>query len=180
MNHQMAEAERWLIEEDSKQFGERLERLQWMVDKIPAADGWWFHGGLHARMLFEEMRYCFVYAQYLATVLVGLSFVETTLGALFFAAGRNDLQRASLERLIEESFKQGWITPEEFNELNTLREIRNAYTHFRPPLDETSIEVTALAHDASPHKIAESDAAAVILVALGILDKTADHHALDR
>ena len=72
MNHQMAEAERWLTEEDSKQFGERLERLQWMVDKIPPADGWWFHGGLHASMLFEEMRYCFVYAQYLATVLVGL------------------------------------------------------------------------------------------------------------
>jgi hypothetical protein len=64
--------------------------------------------------------------------------------------------------------------------MNRLRDIRNPYAHFRPPLDETSIEVSALSRGSSPYEIAESDAAAVILVVLGILDKTADHHSLNR
>ena len=180
MDPQLSGSEQWLTEEDSKCFGGRLERLEWMVDRTPRANAWWFYGGLHSKMLFEEMRYCFVYGQYLASVLVGFSFLETTLAALLFGSGRNDLRRASLQRLIQESVGDGWITSEESRDMNRLRDIRNPYAHFRPPLDETSIEVSALSRGSSPYEIAESDAAAVILVALGILDKTADHHSLNR
>ena len=81
---------------------------------------------------------------------------------------------------IQESVGDGWITSEESRDMNRLRDIRNPYAHFRPPWDETSIEVSALSRGSSPYEIAESDAAAVILVVLGILDKTADHHSLNR
>ena len=179
MDNQISEAEHWLKEEDSKCFGGRLERLEWMVDRTPPANAWSFYGSIHSKMLFEEMRYCFVYGQYLATVLVGISFLETTLAALFFGSGRNDLRRASLQRLMQESVEDGWMTSEESSHMDRLREIRNSYAHFRPPLGENSIEVSALSHGASPYEIAERDAAAVILVALGILDKTADHHSIN-
>ena len=65
MDQQISAAERWLTEEDLRCFGGRLGRLEWMANRTPPADFWTFEGGLHSEILFEEMRYCFVYAQYL-------------------------------------------------------------------------------------------------------------------
>ena len=55
-----------------------------------------FHAGYLNYELFEQIRYCFVYNQDLALILLGLSFIEHTLGALLFKSGRDELEQISL------------------------------------------------------------------------------------
>ena len=77
----------WLSDEDFRCFEDRLSRLEWLIDNSPAGEYWTFAGGLLAKSLFEETRYSFVYAQFLATILLGLACIERTLAALFYGAG---------------------------------------------------------------------------------------------
>ena len=159
------------MDEDSRCFEERLSRLQWLVHKSPAAEYWTFPGGLLAKSLFEETRYCFVYAQFLATTLLGLAYIERTLAALFYGAGRNDLERAGLSDLLREAQTHGLIDRNEFRDLERVRRNRNTYTHFRRPLHENSVESRAILEDEAPYNIIAQDATAVMAAALRILAK---------
>ena len=96
----MSTGAKWLNDEGSRCFEDRLSRLEWLIDHSPAGEYWTFPGGLLAKRLFEETRYSFVYAQFLATILLGLAYIERTLAALFYGAGRNDLERAGLSVLL--------------------------------------------------------------------------------
>ena len=167
----MSTAAEWLSGEDSRCFTDRLSRLQWIIDNSPAGEYWTFPGGLLAKSLFEEARYCFVYAQFLATILLGLAYIERTLAALFYGAGRKDLQRASLSILLREACAEGLISGNEYRDLERIRENRNTYAHFRRPGHEDNMEVRAIRGDEAPYDIVEQDATAVITAALNVVAK---------
>lgn len=131
-------AEDWIIHEDSVTQQDRVTRLQWLLDKAPKNEIWLFHGGNLSQELFEQSRYCFAYGLYLATIILGLSFIEHTLGALFFTTGRNDLERASISKLIQEAFNEGWINLQEKCDIEQANKLRNEITHYRKPLDTNS------------------------------------------
>ena len=165
----MATGAKWLNDEDSRCFEDRLSRLEWLISNSPAGEYWTFPGGLHAKSLFEEARYCYVYAQFLATILLGLAYVELTLAALFYGAGRYDLERARLSVLLREAYAEGVIGDGESQDLERIRKVRNAYAHFRRPGHENSMEARALLEDGSPYDVIEQDATAVITAAIKIV-----------
>lgn len=164
-------ASKWLRNEDSVCFEDRLSRLTWLADESPAAEYWIFPGGLLAKSLFEEARYCFAYSQYLATALLGLAYIERTLSALFYAAGRNDLQRAGLSRLLNEARSHGLISSTEFNDLERIRRKRNVYAHFRKPGHKEGIEFRSILENETPYSIIERDATEIIKAVLRIVAK---------
>ena len=168
----MSTESNWLKREDAICFEGRLSRLEWLNNNTPGGKDWMFHGIL-AKGLFEEARSCFVYGQFLATVLSGLAYVERTLAALFYASGRSDLERASLSALLKEAYAEGVIDSSEFQNLEEIREKRNSYAHFRRPLAKDSVEIRALLEDETPHKIIEQDATAVSAIALRLVAKNA-------
>ncbi len=167
----MSTTAKWLSDEDSRCFDDRLSRLEWLVDNAPAGEHWLFPGGLHAKALFGEARYCYVYAQFLATILLGLAYIEQTLAALFYGAGRNDLQREGLSALLREAHAEGLIGDRELQDLKRVRKYRNAYAHFRRPGHEDSVEARAIVEDAAPYDVIEQDATVVMAVALHIVAK---------
>ena len=173
MTDDISAATKWLSDEDARCFEDRLSRLEWLVDRSPVSEYWSFPGGILAKSLFEEARYSFVYAQFSATILLGLSYVERTLGALFYGAGRNDLQRASLSKLLKEAHTHGLINDIEYNDLERIRGIRNIYAHFRRPGHEDSIEYRANLEDEAPYNIIEKDAVAVMAAVLQLVAKNA-------
>jgi len=124
-----------------------------------------------AKYLFEESRYCFVYGQFLAAIVLGIAYIERTLAALFYATGRNDLERASLTRLLEETLNHGWIDQREFANLQHAREIRNPITHYRRPGDDETIEYRAVMENELPYSIIEEDAYHVMEITLRLLGK---------
>src|SRR2546428_6452661 len=75
---EMNKAEQWLSREDERCRTGRLERLQWLATELPPGEYLTFPGGLMAKFLFEETRYCFAYGQYLAVIVLGVAFIERT------------------------------------------------------------------------------------------------------
>ena len=169
----MSTSDEWLCQEDSRCFEDRLSRLEWLITASPAAEYWIFPGGPNAKSLFEEARYCFVYAQFLATILVSLAYIELTLAALFYAAGRDDLERARLSVLLAEAHSDGVIGEGEFRDLERLRSYRNAYAHFRRPGHQESLETRSVLEGATPYQVIEQDATAAMAAALRLVAKSA-------
>ena len=156
----------WLTEEDTRCFWDRVARLEWLAKNSPTTGIWMFPGGIVAKSLFEEMRYCFAYGQFLATTLLGLAYIEHTLAALFFASGRNDLERVSLSKLLSQARTEGLISNSEYETLERLRTTRNSYAHFRRPLHRETPEFRAVQDDEMPYTLFEQDAIIVVSAAL--------------
>lgn len=167
----MLTCKEWLYDEDARCFEDRLSRLEWLDDNTPAGEYWTFPSGLLAKSLFEESRYCFVYAQYLATSLLGLAYMERTLAALFYAAGRNDLKRASVSVLLKEAHAEGLLDRSEFQDLERVRENRNKYAHFRKPGHRDDLSVRAIKEGEAPYDNIARDANSVSAAVLRIVDK---------
>ena len=166
--------EEWLSQEDTVCRDHRLIRLCWLSENAPISKYWAFPGGLISKYLFEEARYCFVYGQFLATIVLGLSYIEHTLAGLFHASGRNDLKRVGITSLLKEALDYNWITQEEFDNLNHARKIRNPITHYREPGHDETVEYRADIESELPYKIIEEDAKHVMVTALKLLGKKCD------
>lgn len=166
-------AEEWLMREDEVAKQGRIERLKWLMEQTPGNRIWLFHDALHSYELFEQTRYCFVYGLFLATIILGVSYVENTLAALFFASGRDDLERANLNVLIEEAYKVEWINEKEKKALDNARLIRNDVTHFRKPGSSNPITSQMFTTCQSSEIIFENYARETMLIVFKILNRTA-------
>ncbi len=164
-----AASKKWLRDEDQACFDGRAGRLRWIASIAPSKQAWLFHGGWLAKQQFEEARYCFVYGQYIATVVVGLAFVERTLAAKFYAAGRNDLQRATAQQLFDEAHKVGWLTQSELAAFEAARDLRNPLTHYRRPMHDDLPEMRAFGQRLHTSELLESDARAVLEAAFRLI-----------
>ncbi len=161
-------AKDWLTREDAILLEEGAARLAWTTERINSDEYRLEHGGQLTTSLFEEMRYCFTYSQFIAASLVGLAYIERSLAARFYAAGRNDLQRAPLAKLLGEALSHGLINQDQYEELERIRNARNVYAHFRRPGREDRVEYRALEDDDSFYGIIEQDAIAIVEAALWI------------
>lgn len=167
------EAKDWIVNEDAKCIKPRIANLKWLIKHSPNKEIWIFHGGTIAEYLFEEARYCFVYSQYLSTIILGFAFIEHTLGAMFFATGRDDLERENFSKILKEAQKIGWLSNEEYQNLLKAKKIRNPITHFRKPLHEDTIDFKAISKDKHQYYIIEEDAKYVLTAAFRLIDKNA-------
>ncbi len=164
----------WLSREDVACREDRIQRLNWLAERMPPAEYHMYVGGPMAKFLFEEARYCFAYGQFLAVILLGLAFVEHTLASVLYAFyGRNDLERASITTLVEEARKVFLISTDEFEAMDRARLLRNPVSHFRRPLDEASIESRALQEGEGHFAVIERDAYHVMTVVFNLLAKHA-------
>lgn len=165
--------EQWLFAEDESCRAGRIERLSWLATEAPTQSYWQFPGGWLAKHTFEEARYCFVYGQFIAAAVLGFSFVDRTLAAMFYAAGRNDLERASSERLLIEARNLHWLSEEEVEAFDRARRLRNPLVHFRRPLHHDLPERRSLEEEKDPYDIIEGDARHVIHVMFRLLERNA-------
>ena len=150
--------QKWLSNEDKVCYEDRLKRLTWIAQRMPPGEYIAFIGGGMAHYLFEETRYCFVYGQFLASIVLGLGFIEHSLASSFYTAGRDDLERASIKKLLHEAFANNWISENELKSLERARKIRNPITHFRKPGYKDTIEWRVVNVQDHPYKIIEEDA----------------------
>jgi hypothetical protein len=145
--------EEWLEREDRAGQGERLSRLAWLAAQYPRIGYQLFPGGVMSGYLFEEARYCFAYGQFLATVMLGLAFVEQSLAARSFMAGRDELERASLSKLLDVALAEGWISQDEHGEMQRARRNRNRVAHFRRPLHRDTLEKRSISRHELPYTL---------------------------
>jgi hypothetical protein len=163
----------WLASEDSGCLQQRAARLTWLMEKAPRAEIWTFPGGWLGKHLFEEARYCFVHGQFIAAAVLGFAFVERTLASMFYGAGRNDLQKATSQKLVEEAVRVGWVQLDEADAFERARTLRNPLVHFRTPLHDDLPESRAVRSDSQPYDIVEADAKHVLEAMFRLVAKNA-------
>ena len=105
--------------------------------------------------------------------MLGLSYIEHTLAAMFYGTGRDDLERANISTLLREALNHGWITTAEHENLNKAREIRNSVTHFRKPMHEETLESRSVDGEEMIYEIIEEDARHIIETVYRMLGKNA-------
>jgi len=164
-------AEEWLQNEDTNCYPGRLERLKWLIDIFPIEGVWLFHAGLLTKYLFEEARYCFVYGQFISTIVLGFSFIEHSLASIFYGSGQDRMERAKTADLIQEAFRQELIDHNEFQMLSKIRKLRNPIVHFRRPGDQESIEYKAVMENEHSYSLLEEDARFVMGIVMRLLGK---------
>jgi hypothetical protein len=162
----------WVEHEDSCERQERIRRLSWLAKRAPQSIHWIFHDGLASRVLFEEARYCFVYGQFVAVILLGVAFVERSLAARIYGMGSDSLERAHLPSLLPVAQERGWLTQDECARLNSLRDARNPLVHFRRPMDPSRFEWKAVLRSMSPYDLLEEDARAVLDAVFHYLERS--------
>ena len=168
-----SDARNWLEREDEAARPGRQERLHWIVEHYPAAEGFFLSGGWLAKQLLEEAKYCFVYGQYVAAAILGVAFVERVLASQFYGAGRDDLERAGGRDLLQEALRCGWLAQPDFDRFDRMRRLRNPLVHFRAPLVRDTIEFRAVSGNTDPEHIVEGDAREVLEGVLRVLEKVA-------
>ncbi len=137
--------------------------------QTPAVNNFVFTGGFTASLLFEEIRYCFVYGQYLAVINLGMSFLEHSFASRFYMAGRNDLENAGLKRLQEEALGSKLLPLDVSKKIDAAREIRNRIAHFRAPLGDGTIENRMLMENERVEAILESHARNVVEITMQVI-----------
>jgi hypothetical protein len=159
----------WLKREDRISRQDRIARLNWLASLMPEGSYLTFPGSWMAKHLFEEARYSFVYGQFLGVIVLGMAYVEQTLAALLYGAGRSDLERANVSVLLREAVKLAWLSEVEFKNLDHARTLRNPVVHFRQPVSEATVEYRTVTLGEPPYSILEEDARHVMQVAFGLL-----------
>jgi hypothetical protein len=123
----------WLEQDDAGSRPHRAQRAKQVLDSIAFPEsGFLFFGGMESSQSFTEARLAYVNGLYLATVLLALVVVEQELAGTLYAAGVEKAKNLKLEDLLSVSVEERFITQDEHELLNKLREIRNAYSHYRP------------------------------------------------
>lgn len=155
----MDKAEEWVRHEEETKREGRIARLRWLIDNTPSTQhGFLFHGGEMTARLYEEARYCFVEAQYLATTILCVSFIEHHLSGMIYGAGDDDAEGFTAYDAIQEAKKRGLISDDEASALHEARMARNPIAHFQGPADEYRLPRRAIEEDASMQQIVEEDA----------------------
>ena len=93
------------------------------------------------------------------------------MASVFYASGRNDLQRARVADLLKKAKEEGLISESEFTVFDKVRKIRNPITHFRKPNDKENIEYRAVKNDNYPYELLKEDSKTALEANFRIMSK---------
>jgi hypothetical protein len=185
--------EQWLKGEDEANFSARVDNLHWLVEQYPRIAFAIFPGGIVTKYLFENARYCFVYEQYLATIILSLSFIEHSIAGWLYSlpnhildgigVSQKKLVRATIRQLINYAVALNRLSNEDAQFIDELRQIRNPLVHQKPlsPVREEGdihpddwwkqrIEERSLKEGRQIEAIIEEDARRALVISFRILE----------
>ena len=168
----IAELQDWLEQDEAVSRSHRAERLSKLLAVLPDEEMVFF-GGLASAQAYIEIRLAYIHGLYLSTVLLALACIEQELAGALHTRGMDSAAHARLENLLKESLTTGIITSVEFKTFNRLREVRNSYTHFRPPTHRTAWARRAMATDVPVDDILEADAVGALSALGSFIDRSA-------
>ena len=109
---------------------ESKDRYQLLLDTTPAYKHCYFPGGTIAFSLFKASRYCYVNGYFLATVVLGLAYIEKTFYGMFVDIGCEELPDKVFDTLNKKSLDAGIINHETYDIINRTQQSRNKYPPF--------------------------------------------------
>ncbi len=161
----------WLSDTNQLFSEKGANRLEWLVNQTPRSSHWVFPGGAVTINLFEAASYCFVNGQFLAAMVLGLSYIEHTLVGLFAAAGRRELENAGVEVLAREAMSLALLKQKDFDIIKEAAMKRNAKIPMRRSKGLEATENQMIDEDEQESAVYEEDGRKVMQVVARLLDK---------
>jgi len=160
----------WLINEDAKAFSSRLERLEFIISLTTLCNFQQFYGGLITRESFEEAKWCYINASYIACIALCQITIEHSLSSLFKAEGKDKIAKSNFYSLLKEAKKEELLTEEEFNFINELRKSRNRIAHPHDNIFDR-VEFEAITRNIHAYEIIEENARHAITTCFNIYSR---------
>src|SRR5262245_21775686 len=154
----------WLAADEAKSRPYRAERLALLLEHFGSEErGMLFHGGIVPAHAFQELRLCYLHGLFISCVVVAQIVIEHTLAGMLRMGGRDDLEGASFKKLLEEAEADGLISAAEYDAFDELRQLRNPYTHSKPPMHESSVGCRTAETGSHPWDLFKEDAEKAII-----------------
>jgi hypothetical protein len=141
---------------DRNSLPDRAARARWLSTVIPRNTG--FAMPIETYFVFDEAKSCYVQGNFVATVVLAVSFVEHWLSANLATRGFEKAAGRGLAATIEVARKEKLAHPTLLDAADRLREIRNPIVHLKSFDHEHGIGRRALKHLTDPIRLIEADA----------------------
>lgn len=176
----MNKRELWPVENPAKVEGdfrdaeekirpERLARLRFIQEEFGPPADMLLTGGIGAMFAINELKWSFVYGNFMATIFLCQTFAEHSLAGPFALGGDDEHVERGMKHLIDESLKRKAISSDLAARLNELREMRNPYTHPRILQKKQSLLDRVVKTKKEPWSMAEADAKTAIQIVVDFL-----------
>jgi len=151
-----------------------LARAAWLNKMLRHDDLFLLQDGAYSRILLNELLECFIAGRFIATIVLGFSLVEREIAGRLWFNGDKAAAKGSSQELIDAAVDRNWLTPDERDQINDLRKLRNPIVHFRDHLSESRPEVKAALNARSTEQQLEKDAKIILEATIRVaLAKTA-------
>ena len=149
--------EKELSEFDSATFTERLSRFRYFYTYFPDYDKILF-GTDESYLIFKEVKSCFINREYVAVLILTLSFIERRFQESLNINGFEKESKESISKILKK-FKGNSLISDYFIErVDFLRLKRNPFVHLRDIDDENNLYSRSLVNKERSEKILEKDA----------------------
>jgi hypothetical protein len=149
-------AEQELNSYDTESFHERAKRLRLINQSFPYGDR--LFGSYESSKIFDEAIHCYVFGQFIATIILAQAFIERRFQEYFNLSGDNGRAKYTLDQFIKE-FKGTEFLPDfVLEKIDKIRLKRNPFLHHRKPLQENTLMARALMTKTDPEYLLETDA----------------------
>lgn len=135
---------------------ERAERIRWLSKVMPENGSYMMP--LASMKVFQEAKDCFIYGQYVATVVLAASFSEHWLGGILVARGAQKVAAQGLAAIVEHCRENDLLPAVLCGKVDTLRKIRNPFVHLKSFDHPHGLGQRMLKQRTHPDSILENDA----------------------
>lgn len=140
---------------DQGSFSERLLRLKYVNKLFPF--GTREYGSDESHRIFNEAIHCFIFGQYIATVILSLSFIERRFQE-YFHIRMDKRSKLTLSKLLIEFRQTGFIDEYFINKIDKIRLKRNPFVHHKEPLYPHSLMSRSMESNTVAEELLEQDA----------------------
>lgn len=156
IKHRRPKYEAALERHELQNIPERAERIRWLSTVIPKDSGYMMP--LESMRVFQEAKDCFVYGQFVATLVLAASFMEHWLGGIITAAGQSKVASQGLKAIAAHCRESNVIPATLCDKVDALRLSRNPFVHLKPFDHPHNLGQRMLARRMHPDSILEADA----------------------
>ena len=148
-------------------------RGAWLSQRIRRDDFFLLQDGSFSKLLFAEVLECYVSGHFIATAVLAFSLIERTIAGRLSHIGREAEAKGTSQELLRAALNRHWITQNEYDQIDALRDLRNPIMHFKDHLAPNRPEVKAAMSGRDTRQLLESEAKSILEAAIHVLGKTA-------
>jgi len=171
MTQEDAELTEWITSADANSLAERLERLKYVRDHFNRDHGILFQGGHIPARAFDEMQFSYIHGSYISCVLAAQVVLEHMLEAALEWNDHDDIHGAGFARLCYAALAEDLISQDEFDRFNTLRRLRNPYTHSQPLMGRSCIIRRVTETGIPAEELFKVDAETALAAVIGLVSR---------